>query len=401
MDNFFNQGGRAPYYSIYLLTVTTVLVATLLLAAPVNAQDAIRIGVSLGIDGRFKSPSRMQKSAYELWEKHINEAGGLLGQPVEMHFLDDNGEKEKAVENYSLLTEKGGADIVIGPYSSGLTIAVAPIVDKNGFAMLAAGASSDSVWSQGFDGIYGMWTPASKYSVGMLKVALRQGWHKVAIVGADDAFSKSIAGGAETWSDRLPGFEIVYKETFKKGTRDLTATAQMIKNSEAELVLMGGHLNESLDLAAAFKEINWRPKGYWASVGPTFQGFSDQLGDAADCVFSTSIWEPTVDYPGSTEFNSAFVEATGKTPTYHAATAYAVGQIVAQAVTQAGSTDQDDLRLVLAELDTYSIIGRYAVDRTGLQAKRFPLLIQWQDGTKEIISPEDRQTSVPKVDCGG
>ena len=81
------------------------------------------------------------------------------------------------------------------------------------------------------------------------------------------------------------------------------------------------------------------------------------------------------------------------------ARAYAAGQILEEAVAQAGSVDQAELRLVLSELDTYSIIGRYAVDRTGLQAKRFPLLIQWQDGNKEIISPSDRQTAAPKVDC--
>lgn len=364
------------------------------------AQNAITIGVSLGVDGRYKSPSRMQKAAYELWESHQNANGGLLGRPVEMVFLDDNGEKEQAVANYEFFTGEEGTDLVIGPYSSGLTIAVAPVIDARGFAFLAAGASADSVWAQGFESVFGMWTPASKYSVSMLKQALRLGWTKVAVIGADDAFSKSIAGGADKWAGRLPGFEVVHKDTFVKGTRDLTAIAEEIRDNGADLVFMGGHLNESLDLANAFTNIGWRPKGLWASVGPTFEAFQSELGDAADCVFTTSIWEPTVDFPGSKEFNAAFVEENGQSPTYHAATAYAAGQILAEAVTTAGTIEQSELRLVLAEMDTYSIIGRYTVDRTGLQAKRFPLLIQWQDGQKEIISPEDRRTADPKVDCG-
>ena len=42
---------------------------------------------------------------------------------------------------------------------------------------------------------------------------------------------------------------------------------------------------------------------------------------------------------------------------------------------------------VLADLDTNTIIGRYGVDRTGMQVKSVPLIVQWRNGRKVIVWP--------------
>jgi branched-chain amino acid transport system substrate-binding protein len=49
----------------------------------------------------------------------------------------------------------------------------------------------------------------------------------------------------------------------------------------------------------------------------------------------------------------------------------------------------------MLDLDYTSIIGRYAVDRTGMQIKCFPLIIQWQNGKKMIVWPDDVRTALP------
>lgn len=364
------------------------------------AAETFRIGVSLGESGRYQFPSRMQINGYRLWEKNVNLKGGLLGKPVELTILDDGGEADRAVDNYRRLISEDRVDTVFGPYSSGLTAAVAPGVEKAGYPMLAAGASADAIWAQGHKNMFGMWTPASRYSVFMLNVALLSGWNKVGIVFADDSFSTNVAYGAQKWVSRMAGLEVVTFQNFEKGTRDLEALAMELKAAEADLVIMGGHFNESVDMRKAFLNIGWDPKAYFATVGPAVEKYSETLGDDANCTFATSIWEPVVEFPGSEKFVSEFVASYQTVPSYHAATAYAAGQILEEALKISKSSDHDVLRKSLSRLDTFSIIGRYAVDRTGMQIKRFPLLIQWQNGKKEIVWPEDRQTSQPMLDCG-
>ncbi len=382
-------------------TIIFISILCFIAAGPgVQAADPVRIGVSLGENGKYQFPSKMQVRAYRLWAKEVNQKGGLLGRQVEMVILDDGGEKQQAIENYRKLMADDRVHLIFGPYSSGLTAAVAPVVEESGYPMLAAGAAADAIWSHGYKNVFGMWTPASRYSVFMLNVALLNGVKKIAIVHADDPFSTNVAKGASKWVSRMEGLEEVHFSDFKKGTRNLESLAREVKQAGAELVIMGDHFNESVDMRKAFKTIGWYPKGYFATVGPAIGKYQETLGQEAECTFATSIWEPSVKFSTTQEFATAFVEAHQEMPSYHAATAYAAGQILEEASKLAGSLEHDELRQALFNLDTFSIIGRYAVDRTGMQIKRFPLLIQWQNGKKEIVWPEDRQTANPRFDCG-
>jgi branched-chain amino acid transport system substrate-binding protein len=55
------------------------------------------------------------------------------------------------------------------------------------------------------------------------------------------------------------------------------------------------------------------------------------------------------------------------------------------------------VRQALQNLQTYTVVGRYEVDRTGIQVKHFPLIIQWQKGEKKIVWPEEVLTEQPII----
>jgi len=112
-----------------------------------------------------------------------------------------------------------------------------------------------------------------------------------------------------------------------------------------------------------------------------------------------SIWEPTdsIVYPRSREFAAAFRARYGLEPSYHAAAAYSVGEILESAIVSANSVERGAVRAALANLDTYTVLGRYAVDRTGIQVKRFGFLVQWQAGRKQIVWPNELRTAPPII----
>ena len=76
-----------------------------------------------------------------------------------------------------------------------------------------------------------------------------------------------------------------------------------------------------------------------------------------------------------------------------AAAAYAAGQILEAAIESSKSLDHEGVRAAISDLDTYTVLGRFAVDRTGMQVKRLDMIIQWQNGRKEIVWPEEIRTS--------
>ena len=371
--------------------IASLAIATVMLfigVAAGHSAEPFRIGLTLGLTGKFAKLGAMQQRAYVLWQYRINERGGLLGRSVELIIFDDESDPNTAQKLYRKLIAEKGVDLVFGPYSSGITSAVLPIVEKAGYPMLAPGASSDKIWQQGYKNVFGVYAPASRYSVGMLNLAVIHDLNTIAIVYANDGFSISAASGAKKWAPKL-GLQVVMFENFKKGRQDLSALAQKAKLSDASLVIVAGHFNESVNMRKALKKVGWYPKAYFATVGPVLQKYDDILGADADLTFASSLWEPALDFPQSKEFTATFRARYGMTPTYHAATAFAAGQILAKAIKKANSLKRSNIRKALQDLDTYTIIGRYRVNSTGMQIKLFPLTIQWQDRTKRIVWPEE------------
>lgn len=368
-----------------------------LLSGWVAAKESVKIGLSLGLTGRYALMADMQQKAYRLWQRQINQRGGLLGREVDIIIKNDQSKKNLAPTLYEELITQDKVDFIIGPYSSSVTFAVSKIAEKYKYPMLAAGAASDKIWQQGFSNIFGMWTPASRYTLGFLKMLLIMEEDDLAIISPDDNFSKSVGLGARDWAKRL-GLNIRFYHVFKKGKVDYQALAKEARQSGAKILMMTGHFNESVEMRRALTAIKWQPRAYLATVGPTLPKYLSELGaEEAEKTFAVSIWEQARDKGGngSQTFAKDFEATYMISPSYHAATAFAAGQILEAAIKHANSFDRNKVREALFNLDTYSLIGRYAVDRTGVQVKRFPLTIQWRNGKKEIVWPEALRSTLP------
>ncbi|MDH3258693.1 MAG: amino acid ABC transporter substrate-binding protein [Deltaproteobacteria bacterium] len=373
-----------------------------LLVRPTVASEPIRIGLTLGLTGKYAKLGDMQQKGFKLWENHINEKGGILGRQVEVIIYDDESDPVTAQMLYRKLIKKDGVDLLLGPYSSGITEAVAPITEKEKFPLLVSGASADSLWQKGYRYLFGVYTPASKYAVGFLELLVMQGFRSVAIVSADDSFSKSVSDGTKKWAERF-GLDILLFERFKKGKTDLDEFARMAKSSGAEVLIVCGHFNESVNMKESLRRVGWDPKAYFASVGPVINAFYEKLGEDSERVFSSSQWEfhELSSFPGAKHFYDAFYDIYGVRPSYHAATAYAAGDILAAAVEKAKRLVRDDIRDILSNMDITSVVGRYGVDETGMQIRHFPVIIQWQAGKKEIVWPKELRTAEPTFRIAG
>ncbi len=379
----------------------SLFLALLTAPAVVPAREPIHIGLSLGLTGKYAEMARMQQRGYRLWQDHVNDAGGLLGRRIGLTVIDDRSDPETAAGIYRRLITEDRVDLVFAPYSSGITAKAATVAATHRAPMLAAGASADSLWDGDRRFLFGVYTPARAYAVGFLEMLLRHGVADIAIVGADDAFSGSIAEGTRTWAQRF-GFDVKEVQTFPKGTRDLTPFAEKARTSGARALAVCGHFNEAVDMRRALDAAGWRPAAYFASVGPVLPSYSETLGPRADGTFSSSQWEMlTADkFPGGRRFVDDFKAAWDVDPSYHAASAYAAGQILAKAVRQVGKIDREAIRTVLQNRDAMTIIGRYGVDRTGLQIRHFPLIVQWQDGKKQVVWPREFTTAAPRFGRG-
>lgn len=371
------------------------LMALWLVASPFAfSAEVLQLAGTISLTGKYAELGTMNEKAYRLWERDVNRKGGLLGRQVKLTLLDDKSDPELAKELYQGLIVKDMVDLVLGPYSSEITDAVSNVTEQYRYPLLASGASADAIWERDRKYLFGVYVTSSKYTIGFLELLVKSGINKIALVSADDVFSKSIEKGTKDWAKRYQ-LDIVFSETVKKGSPDIIKSITAAQSSGAQALIVAGHFEDSVTGRLALKKIGWKPKAYYATVGPAIQKYSDTLKTDADYTFASSQWEPTLPFPGTKEFSDAFKAEYKISPSYHAASAYAAGQILEAAVSKAKSVDRQKLRDALATLDTMTIMGRYGVDRDGRQVRHFTTTVQWQKGKKEIVAPPELQTAKP------
>jgi branched-chain amino acid transport system substrate-binding protein len=366
-----------------------------LFQTPCSAQEPVTIGVSLGLTGRFSVMAGELKNGFKLWEQNVNQENGLLGRPVRVIVKDDRSDPELAVALYREFIKKERVDFLFAPYSSLITAAVLPLAEENNMPLLIAGAAADRLWEKGYRNAVGVYTPAGKFTLGFLELLVLNELDRITVIYADDPFSVDLAESTRKWARRF-GLNIIVFQKMEKGRMNLEPWALKARENGSQVLMVCGHMNEAVNMATALEKIQWRPKAFYASVGPALQGFYDRCGPSGEGVFGTSLWEPTANYPGAREFNEQFIGTYGHAPGYHAGLAYAAGQVLKKAVDESGSIDKDLVRDALFHLDTMTIIGRFGVDKNGKQVRQHTFIIQWQNGKKELVWPDQIKTAEPE-----
>jgi branched-chain amino acid transport system substrate-binding protein len=376
------------------------ILACLLLFIPQSGRSQegtpIRIGATVSLSGKFMEPSLMGRDAMKLWERQVNEGGGLLGRPVELILYDDKSQPELARELYRRLLQKDKVDLLLTPYGTEMTLAVAEVTEPQKYVLVVS-ASGDSIWQRGYKYIFGVHAPAKRYLISFLDVIARQGLESVAILYEDTAFNIATAQGAVNWAKRL-GLKISYFQAYHQGKPEIPQLVPRCLATKADALILCSYPEDSYTLLKLLKKAMHRPKAICETIAPALPNFAEKAGSMAEGVFGPSHWEPDarIPFPGSLEFIENFKAMTGRSPSYHAGSIYATCQIVEKAIKHSRSLDQDKLREYILSLDTVTIIGRFRVDNAGMQVGHNPFLIQWQQGKKEIVYPASMQTAAPR-----
>ena len=189
--------------------------------APIaEAQQPIRIGASVAQTGAYAALGQNQLRGYQLWAKHTNDKGGVLGRRLELVAEDDRSEPATAARIYEALITKSKVDAVLGPYSSPITEAVADVTEKHRIALVAPAAAATSLFKKGRKFVFMLASRAEVYLEGLIDMAARRGLKTVAVTHEDTLALKAIAQGTLELAKKR-GLSVVLVETYPKGTTDL------------------------------------------------------------------------------------------------------------------------------------------------------------------------------------
>jgi branched-chain amino acid transport system substrate-binding protein len=361
--------------------------------------DVLVVGSSLSLTGSLAAEGLLTKQGYDFCQATVNGRGGVnVGgrwYRLEIHYADDGSKSDRAaalVDDFDTL----GVKLVLGPYGSAATSAVAAVVERTGQVLADSAGSDDKIFTKGYTRIFGVVSPASTYAASIVQAIVELASPKpktVAFLSADDAFSRTVTKGGLAAAKRA-GLTVVGTEYFPSGAEDVRASLRKIKPAKPDLIIGSVHLVEGVAIVKQAKELGVAPSGGIAeTVAPPTPDFVHTLGETAEHVVSSTQWTPRTGgrdewFGTAGDYVRGFRTMYNRTPEYHNAAATAACLVLVLGIERGGSTSPDAIRDAIAKLDTGTFFGPIRFDSTGKNIAKPMSVIQIQNGLPVTIWPQ-------------
>ncbi len=363
----------------------TCFITTLALVTGARAEEPIRIGTTQSLSGSLQEFGTNQLRGLQMWQNDVNARGELLGRPVELVYYDDASDPQRSAELYRKLIEEDRVDLLVGPYSSGITLAAARVAEAHDFPMLTLGASAEQIWAQGHDNIVGLDTPATRYMDIAIETAATEGARTMALVWVDNDFGRDVVVGVRRKAAEL-GVQIVLDQS-AQSLDDVPALVRQLGAARADVIMTIAYLEGAVELVRELKQAGVRPKMLVFGVGASLAEFGQELQGDAEGVVGVVQWLRGIRMPGAQDFAYRYRQHYGVNPAAYAALGYSGGQVIEAAVRLAGTVDHSAVRQQLHTMVFNSLMGIYKVDADGRQVGKDNYLLQWQGKDRRLVGP--------------
>jgi branched-chain amino acid transport system substrate-binding protein len=358
--------------------------------------NEVKVGTSVSISGKYRPQGQQALNGLLLWQSHTNAQGGIpvggVTRPVRLIWYDDESRSGRASENVLRLLQEDGVDILLGPYSSNLTLAVGELAEEKKKLLWNYGGTSDEIFCRGWKYVVGISTPASDYFRALPAWLSRQ--HPelrrlCVFYSGKGTFGRQVSRGIiESAHETDHSVHLVPLDDLIRNP-DLAPSTLRELNPEA--LVLAGNFQDELAL--------FQTRSRWpnivrvvAAVSAGMAILGSQLGQTSDGVIGPSQWEPSLNFsptvgPTSESFVNAFQKEFGTTPDYLSAGAYASVLIAADCVRHAGLIKDDALRSAASRLNCSTFFGRFQIDQpTGKQLGHRVLLVRWHHSAKTVLA---------------
>jgi len=287
---------------------------------------------------------------------------------------------------------------VLGPYTVAITGAVADVTERHRMPMVAANVAS--IHGTGRRFLFGMASPAEVYLEGLIDLAAKKGLKTVALIDRDLGNVRATIPSAIDLAKKK-GLRVAFVDAFPPETTDFSTILTRVRAANPDVLgVVTNTLEDGVAITRQMKALNVNPRMVGMSSGVSSARFYEVLGRDAEFVYIAISWLPELvevragglipiarQYPGAREFVESYKkEFPGASASPNA---YGACQILVEAVKRAGSLDGVKVREAISKLDHNTVFGRFRVDPDGVQIGHKFLLIQWQDGKRVIVWPEE------------
>ena len=350
-------------------------------------KSPIKVGLSISETGPSAATGMYQLRGYQLYVSQLNRRGGWLGRPVQLVVYDDQSNPGTAVLLYEKLISQDHVDLLVGPYSSGITQAALAIPEKYHMVMLDPGAAASNIYA-GVQWNFQAIEKADRYLLPIADICRGHGWTKLGIFVNNTSPFTLAAANALKERAAARHLQVVFVQGYPGTTSDFSSTVLAAKSEGAECIAAATNTPDSIGLVREINRQGLKPKLLAETIGVVERTFLTSLGSLADGVVGNTQWWPTLKTPGNKQFVVGYEKLfSGAYPDYHSALGYSALQVLDTAIRKVHSLDQTKLRDTIRRLSVPTVAGRFKVDENGLQVGFKTYMMQWQKGHAWLVFP--------------
>jgi branched-chain amino acid transport system substrate-binding protein len=360
--------------------------------------EPIRIGISLPLTGDFSQPGGEAGRGYEVWAELTNEAGGILGRPVELIVRDDASSQDTVVADYQRLIDTENVDLLLGTFSSLLNLPASAVAERNQMVYVEPAGGAPDMFNRGFEYLFFAQQATGPHQADLFAewvLGLPEGERptSAAYPTQDDPFAAPVIEGIREQLEAA-GIETAYETVYPPDTTNFDTIAADIQASGAEIVAHGAVFEDGVGLVRSFQRIGYNPAALFQTSAPSNSDqYSEGIGpENTEGIFYAVSWHQDIDTPMNAEFVERYQSKFDQIPAEDAADAFAAAQVLQAAVEAVGEIDQEAMKDWLHANEVDTILGPLSWDETGAPQSQF-LLGQWQGPQAEIVLPEDIATT--------
>jgi branched-chain amino acid transport system substrate-binding protein len=377
------------------------------LATP--AENVIVVGAAVSLTGKYAQNGINTKNGYDLAARKINDRGGIrIGgedYKLALRYYDDESSPARGVELVERLIEQDGVKFMLGPYSSSLTKAILPVIEKHKVPMIEANGAARELFTKGYRYIFAVLSTSDQYLTPAIDLAAEHAGDlgktqeslRVALAMENGPFAQDVRAGVLSDVERY-GMQIVIDDQMPSELDDMSGTLAKIKALKPDVLVVSGREKGALTAITQIDALNvYVP--ILAMTHCDSARIAEKLGQAAEYVFCAHQWHESLGYKDDV-FGSAgdFAKAFyGYRAPYQAAQSAAAVHVFADAFERAQSLDPEKVRDAIAATELETFYGPVKFDASGRNIAKPMVLTQVLHGKYVVVAPAKWATEKPVI----
>jgi branched-chain amino acid transport system substrate-binding protein len=391
------------------IAVTGVTALALLAGAPAQAKvdgDTIILGSAISLTGKYSTNGIHAQNGYELAAKKVNEMGGVMvggkSYKFKIVYYDDESTPARGAQLAERLIKQDGVQYMLGPYSSGLTKAIAPVTEKYKIPMVEAEGASRSLFTQGYKYLFAVLSTSEQYLASSIALAAETAEKngkkpsdvRIAMAFENDPFSQDVRAGVIDDASKY-GMQIVIDDKLPRDLSDMSTTLTKVRAVKPDLLVVSGHSKGAATAARQLAEMKIDTPMVAMTHCEAAKVIS-KFGATTNDILCPTQWAETLSYSGkyfgtAAEYDKLFKSTFDgyKNVPYQAAQASAAVLVWKEAFERANSLDKDEVRDAIASTDMQTFYGGIRFAPEGNNIAKPMVLRQIQNEKLNVVAPSN------------